>query len=46
MTAIEYMHFLSILKYADIFDYIEDTAFMIKRNQAIYKRIVYFQKGM
>ena len=44
MTAIESMHSLSNLKYIGIFDYIEDTVFMIKRNQAIYTRIVYFQK--
>ena len=40
MTAIESMHSLSNLKNVDTFDYMEDTVFMIKRNQAIYTEIV------
>ena len=36
MTEIEFMHSFSNLKYIDIFDHIEDTIFMIKRNRAIY----------
>ena len=46
MTTTESMHFLLNLKYVGIFDYIEDTVFMTKRNQTIYTRIVYFQKGI
>ena len=46
MTAIESMHSLSNLKYVGIFNYIEDTVFMIKRNQAIYTRLVYVQKDI
>ena len=46
MTAIEPMYYLSNLKDVGIFDYIEDTVFMIKRKQAIYTRIAYFQKGI
>ena len=46
MTAVESMHSVSNSKYVGIFDYIEDTVFMIKRSQAIYTRIVYFQKGI
>ena len=43
MTVTESMHSLSNLKYVGIFDNIEETVFMIKRNQAICTRIVYFQ---
>ena len=46
MDVIDSVHSLSNLKYVGIFDYIEDTVFMIKRNQRIYTRIVYFQKGI
>ena len=46
MTTIESMYSLSNLKYSGILDYIEDTVFMIKTNQVIYTRIVYFQKGI
>ena len=45
MTAVKSTHSFPNLNYAGIFDYIEDTAFMIKRNQTIYTRIVYFQNG-
>ena len=44
MTAIESMCSLLSLKYVGIFDYIKGTISMIKRNQAIYTRIAYFQK--
>ena len=44
MAAIESMHCLLNLKYEGIFNYIEDAVFMIKRNHAIYIRLVYFQK--
>ena len=40
------MYSLANLKYIGIFDYIEDTVSMIKRNQAIYTRIIYFQKNI
>ena len=46
MTAIESMHSLLKLKYVGMFNYIEDTVFMIKRNQAIYTRLAYFQKAI
>ena len=46
MTSIEAMHSFSNLKYMGIFDYIEDKAFMIKRNQVVYRRTVYFEKGI
>ena len=36
MTAFESMRYLSNLKQAGIFDDIEDTVLMIKRNKAIY----------
>ena len=38
------MHSLPKLKYVGIFDQIEDTLFMIKINQRISTRIVYFQQ--
>ena len=44
MTASEFMYSLLNLKYVSILDYIEDIVFMIKENQTIYTRIVYFQK--
>ena len=44
MNAIESMYYLSNLKYLGIFDYIEVTVSMIKRNQAIYRSIVFFFK--
>ena len=44
MNAIESMYYLSNLKYLGIFDYIEVTVSMIKRNQAIYRSIVFFSK--
>ena len=42
MTAIEFIHSLSNLKYVGVFNYIED----IIRIRTIYKRIVYFLKGI
>ena len=35
MSTIKCMHSLLNLKYVDIFDYVEDTVFMIKRSQVI-----------
>ena len=46
MAVIESMHYLLNLKYVGAFHYIEGTAFMTKRNQQIYTKIVYFQKGI
>ena len=46
MTAIESMHYLSILRYIGIFNYREDAVFVIKGNQAIYTRLVYFPIGI
>ena len=46
MIAIESVHYLCSLKYLSILDYIEDAIFMIRRNQEIYTRIVYIQKGI
>ena len=38
------MHSLSNLKYVGMSDNIEGAVFMIRRNQVIYTRIVYFSK--
>ena len=46
MTAIEFMHSLSNLKYLGTFDYIEDKADMIKRIRVIYSRTIYFLKDI
>ena len=44
MIATKSMIYLSHLKYTVIFDYLEDKVFMMKRDQAIYIRIVYLQE--
>ena len=46
MTAVESLHSLSNLKLVGIFDYMEDTVFMIKRNQTIYTKILDLQKDI
>ena len=40
------MHSVSNLKYQGILEYLENTVFIIKRNQGIYTIIFHFQEGI